>query len=180
MLLNALASGERSALIGTINPPRRWSGVSQMTPLHRGPGVPAPAHRGLIAHMTGARRVVCYFEESEPTFAAVRAKAEQAAAGRKDDDRLACEAWNARMLGFRGPARPSPGIRDGLTAGYLEVKCLGCNVALDIVRGPKITPVHQLGRYLRCRECSAVRRYAFKRSQLIALRQPRSLRRALH
>ena len=71
-------------------------------------------------------------------------------------------------------------IRDGLTAGYLEVKCLGCNVALDIVRGPKITPVHQLGRYLRCRECSAVRRYAFKRSQLIALRQPRSLRRALH
>ena len=154
MLLKALASGERSALIGTINPPRRWSGVSQMTPLHRGPGVPAPAHRGLIAHMTGARRVVCYSEDSEPTLAAVRATAEQAAAAHKDADRLACEAWKARML--------------------------GCNVALDIVRDPKITPVHQLGRYLRCRECSAVRRYAFKRSQLIALRQPRSLRRALH
>jgi hypothetical protein len=58
--------------------------------------------------------------------------------------------------------------------GYLEVKCLGCNtnqtVALDIVRRPKATPIHELERYMRCKECSAVRRYAFKRSQLIALR----------
>jgi hypothetical protein len=34
--------------------------------------------------------------------------------------------------------------------GYLEVKCLGCNthqtVALDIVRRPKTTPVHELER----------------------------------
>jgi hypothetical protein len=80
------------------------------------------------------------------------------------------------MLGFRGPAPPSPAIGDALNAGYcyLEVKCLGCSihqtVALDIVRRPKTTPVHELERYMRCKDCSAVRRYAFKRSQLIALR----------
>jgi ribosomal protein S27E len=80
------------------------------------------------------------------------------------------------MLGFRGPAPPSPVIGDALNAGYgyLEVKCLGCDnhqtVALDIVRRPKTTPVHELERYMRCKDCSAVRRYAFKRSQLVALR----------
>jgi ribosomal protein S27E len=111
-----------------------------------------------------------------PFSASVRAKAEQAVAARKDADRLACEAWNARMLGFRGPAPPSPAIGDALNAGYgyLEVKCLGCSthqtVALDIVRRPKTTPVHELERYIRCKDCSAVRRSAYKRSQLIALR----------
>jgi hypothetical protein len=46
------------------------------------------------------------------------------------------------MLGFQGPARPSPTLGDAINAGfgYLEVKCLGCNthqtVALDIVRRP--------------------------------------------
>ncbi|MET3843903.1 RNase P subunit RPR2 [Bradyrhizobium sp. OAE829] len=58
--------------------------------------------------------------------------------------------------------------------GYLEVKCLGCNtnqtVALDIIRRPKTTPVHELERYMRCKECSEQRRYPYKRSQLIALR----------
>jgi hypothetical protein len=51
---------------------------------------------------------------------------------------------------------------------------LGCNthqtVPLNMVRRPKATPIHELERYMRCKECSAVRRYAFKRSQLIALR----------
>jgi ASCH domain len=47
------------------------------------------------------------------------------------------------MLGFQGPAQPSPAPGDALNAGYgyLEVRCLGCNthqtVALDIVRRPK-------------------------------------------
>ena len=106
----------------------------------------------------------------------VRAKFEEAARARKSADRLACEAWNARMLGFRGPAQPSPLIGDALNAGYgyLEVKCLGCNtnqtVALDIIRRPKTTPVHELERYMRCKECSEQRRYRYKRSQLIALR----------
>lgn len=47
----------------------------------------------------------------------VKAKAEQAATARKKADRLACEAWNARMLGFRGPAPPSPAIGDALNGG---------------------------------------------------------------
>lgn len=49
----------------------------------------------------------------------VRASAERAAEARKVADRLACEAWNQRMLGFRGPAQPSPTLGDALNAGYL-------------------------------------------------------------
>ena len=89
--------------------------------------------------------------------ASIRAAAERAAEARKEADRLAVEAWNKRMLGFQGPAQPSPALGDAINAGfgYLEVKCLGCNthqtVALDIVRRPKATPVHELERYMRCR-----------------------------
>jgi hypothetical protein len=96
---------------------------------------------------------------------------------RKSADQLACIAWNNRMLGFNGPAQPSPTMGDALNAGfgYLEVRCLGCDthqtVALDIVRRPKHTPVHELERYLRCNDCSQVRRYPYKRSHLVALRQ---------
>jgi hypothetical protein len=92
--------------------------------------------------------------------ASVRAAAERATEARKQADRLAVEAWNKRMLGFQGPAQPSPALGDALNAGfgYLEVKCLGCNthqtVALDIVRRPKATPAHELERYMRCRQCS--------------------------
>jgi hypothetical protein len=106
----------------------------------------------------------------------VRAAAERATEARKEADRLAVEAWNKRMLGFQGPAQPSPTLGDAINAGfgYLEVKCLGCNthqsVALDIVRRPKTTPVHELERYMRCRQCSEVRRYPYKRSHLVALR----------
>ena len=97
--------------------------------------------------------------------ASVRAAAERAKEARKEADRLAVEAWNKRMLGFQGPAQPSPTLGDALNAGfgYLEVKCLGCDthqtVALDIVRRPKATPVHELERYMRCRQCSEVRGY---------------------
>ena len=92
--------------------------------------------------------------------ASVRAAAERATEARKEADRLAVEAWNKRMLGFQGPAQPSPTLGDAINAGfgYLEVKCLGCNthqtVALDIVRRPKATPVHELERYMRCKDCS--------------------------
>jgi hypothetical protein len=85
-----------------------------------------------------------------------------------------CEAWNARMLGYKGPAQPSPMLGDALNAGfrYLEVRCLGCDthqtVALDIVRRPKTTP--ELERYMRCKDCSQVRGYPYKRSHLVALR----------
>jgi hypothetical protein len=43
-------------------------------------------------------------------------------------------------------------------------------VALDIVRRPKHTPVHEFKRYLRCKDCSQVRGYPYKRSHLVALR----------
>jgi hypothetical protein len=36
---------------------------------------------------------------------------------RKEADRLACVAWNQRMLGFQGPAQPSPALGDALNAG---------------------------------------------------------------
>jgi hypothetical protein len=87
--------------------------------------------------------------------ASIRAAAERATEARKEADRLAVEAWNKRMLGFQGPAQPSPTLGDAINAGfgYLEVKCLGCDthqtVALDILRRPKTTPVHELERYMR-------------------------------
>lgn len=106
----------------------------------------------------------------------VRASAERATEARKVADRLACEAWNKRMLAFQGPAQPSPALGDALNAGYcyLEVRCLGCDtnqtVALDILRRSKTTPVHELERYMRCKNCSDVRGYPYKRSHLVALR----------
>jgi hypothetical protein len=56
----------------------------------------------------------------------VRAAAERAKQAHKEADRLACEAWNKRMLGFQGPAQPSPALGDALNAGYhfLEVNAL--------------------------------------------------------
>jgi hypothetical protein len=56
----------------------------------------------------------------------------------------------------------------------LEVRCLGCDtnqtVALNIIRRPKMTPVHELERYMRCKDCSQLRGYPYKRSHLVALR----------
>jgi hypothetical protein len=106
----------------------------------------------------------------------IRASAERAQEARKEADRLACVAWNQRMLGYKGPAQPSPALGDALNAGYcyLEVRCLGCDthqtVALNIVRRPKTMPIHELERYMRCKDCSQVQGYPFKRSHLVALR----------
>jgi hypothetical protein len=67
------------------------------------------------------------------------------------------------MLGYKGPAQPSPTLGDALNAGYgyLEVRCLGCDthqtVALGVVRRPKSTPIHELERYMRCKDCSDAR-----------------------
>ena len=44
----------------------------------------------------------------------IRASAERAAAARKEADRLACEAWNKRMLVYRGLAQPSPTLGDAI------------------------------------------------------------------
>ena len=123
----------------------------------------------ILAHMGTKSRESIY-------GSSVRASAERAAEARKQADRLACEAWNQRMLGFQGPAQPSPTLGDALNAGYLylEVKCLGCDthqtVPLNIVRRPKATPIHELERYMRCKDCSQVRGYPYKRSHLVALR----------
>ena len=73
------------------------------------------------------------------------------------------------MLAFKGPAQPSPTLGDALNAGYLylEVRCLSCDthqtVALDIVWRPKTTPIHELERYMRCKDCSDARGYPYKR-----------------
>ncbi|MBI5264846.1 MAG: hypothetical protein HY852_23875 [Bradyrhizobium sp.] len=110
---------------------------------------------------------------------AVRMAAQRATEARKEADRLACEAWNKRMLAFHGPAQPSPTLGDALNAGYcyLEVRCLGCDthqtVALDIVRRSKTTPIHELERYMRCRPCSELSGFPYKRSHLVALRTSR-------
>jgi hypothetical protein len=63
----------------------------------------------------------------------VRAAAERAVEVRKDADRLAVEAWNKRLLGFQGPAQPSPALGDAINAGfgYLEVKLPGLQYASD-------------------------------------------------
>jgi hypothetical protein len=132
-------------------------------------GLPAPRGPAILSGMGTKSRETIY-------GASIRAAAERAAEARKEADKLACEAWNKRMLGFQGPAQPSPALGDAINAGfgYLEVKCLGCNthqtVALDIVRRPKATPVHELERYMRCRNCSQARGYPYKRSHLVALR----------
>ena len=81
------------------------------------------------------------------------------------------------MLAYKGLAQPSPTLGDALNAGYtyLEVRCLGCDthqtVALDIVRRPKTTPIHELERYMRCKDCSQVRGHPYKRSHLVAFRR---------
>ena len=142
------------------------------------PGPPSTAIYSGLPVPRGPAHPLAMGSKSRETIygASVRAAAERATEARKGADRLAVEAWNKRMLGFQGPAQPSPTLGDALNAGfgYLEVKCLGCNthqtVALDIVRRPKATPVHELERYMRSKDCSQVRGYAYKRSHLVALR----------
>jgi hypothetical protein len=108
----------------------------------------------------------------------VRISAERAREARFEADKLACIAWTDRMLGFKGPAQPSPMLGDALNAGfrYLEVRCAGCElhstVDLTIVRRPKVTtPIHELERWMACKDCSRVRGYRVKRGQLVALRR---------
>ena len=43
-------------------------------------------------------------------------------------------------------------------------------VALNIVRRPKATPVHELERYMRCKDCSRLQGRPYKRSHLVTLR----------
>lgn len=108
----------------------------------------------------------------ERLFGSSIAAAAEKAKHARDADLLACPAWKLRMLGYRGPAQPSPTIADALNArlSFLEVKCLGCEahstVDLTIVCWPKETPVHEFERW--CKNCSKLRGYPYKQSHLIA------------
>jgi hypothetical protein len=65
-------------------------------------------------------------------------------------------------------------LGDALNAGYLylEIRCLGCDsYPSRSTLWPKVTPIHELGRrYMRCKHCSDVRGYPYKRSHPVALR----------
>jgi hypothetical protein len=159
MMTDALVATQ--VCVASVVPVTSSAAICSGLSVHRG--------RAILSRMGTKSRETIY-------GASVRAAAERAAEARKEADRLAVEAWNKRMLGFQGPAQPSPALGDAINAGYgyLEVRCLGCDthqtVALDIVRRPKTTPVHELERYMRCRQCSEIRRYPYKRSHLVALR----------
>jgi hypothetical protein len=58
------------------------------------------------------------------------AAAERATEARKEADRLACEAWNKRMLGFQGPAQGLPDTKVGTftQALYDEAKKINWTV----------------------------------------------------
>jgi len=108
----------------------------------------------------------------------IKWSAEQADRARKQADALACEAWNKRMLGYKGPAQPSPMLGDALNAGFrfLEVHCLGCDtrqtVDLAKLKRPRqTTPIHALERSMRCKGCSERSGGPYKRSHLVALRR---------
>jgi hypothetical protein len=65
-------------------------------------------------------------------------------------------------------ASPRGAVKNTLNALVLPFGLtVGCDthqtVTLDIARRPKTTPVHELERYMRCRQCSEVRGYPYKR-----------------
>ena len=70
-------------------------------------------------------------------------------------DVLACQAWNARMLAFQGPAQPSPALGDALNAGYryLEVKprlrhpsdgCIGYRAPAEVDTDPRARALYEV------------------------------------
>jgi hypothetical protein len=78
----------------------------------------------------------------------VRIAAQRAAEARREADALACDAWNKRMLAFKGPAQPSPALGDALNAGYtyLEVRCLGCDTHQSVAQ----TALHAKAKAISC------------------------------
>jgi hypothetical protein len=157
-----------------------WRAVGRAGWHPRGPvGLKAPSQNLAASHHTTSGRSCRMTPKSRQSSycPSIRAATERANEARNEADRLAVEAWNKRMLGFCGPAQPSPTLGHALNAGYpyLEMRCLGCDthqtVALDVIRRPKATPIHELERYMRCKDRSQVRGYAYKRSHLVALRQ---------
>ena len=73
-------------------------------------GLPTLYRRAILSRMGTNSRETIY-------GASVRAAAERAAEARREADRLACEAWDKRMLSFQGSAQPSRTLGDALNAG---------------------------------------------------------------
>src|SRR4051812_32359643 len=71
----------------------------------------------------------------------IRMSAERAKEARKEANRLACEAWNYRMLGYKGPAQPSPTLGDALNLGHYcvvgNLRTLGAYSALPSGATPR-------------------------------------------
>ncbi|TMJ04323.1 MAG: hypothetical protein E6G97_07410 [Alphaproteobacteria bacterium] len=88
-----------------------------------------------------------------------RSKHDQALQAQQHADKLACEAWNERMLQLGGPIRPSPSLRAAISGGFpfLRVLCNGCQqsswVNLANVRRPAETWIWQLEASLVCQPC---------------------------
>ncbi len=77
----------------------------------------------------------------------------------READKLACEAWNARLWAEGGSVQPSPSIAQAVNGGYgwLRVRCSRCGsisgVSLSKVRRPPETPIWQLEGALDCINC---------------------------
>ena len=69
----------------------------------------------------------------------------------------------AAALGLPTSRPQSRGLRTTLTTHQ--------TVALTSVRRPKTTPIHELERYMRCKDCSRLQGRPYKRSHLVALRR---------
>jgi len=66
--------------------------------------------------------------------ASARAAAERAAEARKQADRMTCDAWNKRMLAFKGPARPGDPDDQRRTRCLDEAKALQGPLPDDALR----------------------------------------------
>jgi hypothetical protein len=78
--------------------------------------------------------------------------------------------------GLPGACPALPTLGDALNAGYLYLE-VNASAATPIrpwrltsCAGERRRRIHELERYMRCRHCSELQGYPFKRSHLIALR----------
>lgn len=88
---------------------------------------------------------------------------QEAAEKIKESNEELCRAWNFKMLGYGGPAQPSPTIEQAISGGffYVEVKCRRCKThslidlwAVNQVRRKPDTEIWKLEASLRCRHCT--------------------------
>jgi len=108
----------------------------------------------------------------------------------READAATCESWNFRMIGYGGPAQPSPTIAEALSGGFrfLEVKCRRCathslidlSVVKEIRRKPE-APIWKLEASLRCRHCTeaAPNRRWKPAANIVRLRREQTLDRSL-